>query len=507
MRHASLRSRFTVFSVCLLLFLHCSQLLFMSPLRAQTSPKPAPAGPGIAATSRPAMDAPSRKTIVVSAEGLADPNAPAYQRDKNLMLEDLRRDARSQCIEKAVAVFMDSRTMFENYAMLRQQILSRDQGSQGLIKQILKESELWIGDDGLAHMLMKCEVYVGDVQDALRAMSRSERRELIKEAGDPRISVAIFLRDADRSTDTEVIRSDVAENILKERIQGFGFRVWSEELATTLEAELMSKSSGENQMKTTIEAQKKMAADFFIKGEAKFKKISVKLPPSGVTVTKFALTSWSVKCIDTRTGEEILFNNQVPKKQTWPDEDQAIEAIGSMMGAEFSKELFIKHLQAPTMTYQLEVLGLPSYDVGQLLRKEFIGLRPVINIDFRNFDKSGLSLYEVEFSGGRQNFNDMVHTSILGPLNRKMGQNAFSLDMAQGQIVRLSYNGSKSAQEIMQTMNTSVPSQLADAPAERLRDIIKSEQALQKVSAIAPEAAQQLQGGQTNTPLETMKTF
>lgn len=446
-----------------------------------------------------------RKTIIVSAEGLADPNADTYQRDKGLMLEDLRRDAKSQCLEKAVGAYVESHTLMENYTLIRDQVLSR---SQGLIKQVLKESDPWNGEDGFAHLLMKCEVYVGGVQDALRETSRMERRMLLKEVGDPRISVAIFVRDADRSTDTEVIRSDIAENILKERIQSFGYRVWSEEMATTLEAELRSKSTVENQVQTTVEARRSMAADFFIKGEAKFKKISVTLPPSNVTVSKYALTSWSVKCIDTRTGEELLYNNQVPKKQTWPDEDQAIEAIGQLIGAEFSKEFFASHLQAPSHMYQLEVLGLPNYETGQLLRKEFIGLRPVLNIEFRNFDKNGLSLYEVEFTGGRSNFNDLVHTSILGPLNRKIGHEAFSLESAQGQVVRLGFKSSLTPQEVSQRLNGTAPSQLVEAAPERLRDLIKSEQALQKVAEVAPEAVKKLEGTASSSgTLDAVKGF
>jgi len=39
--------------------------------------------------------------IVITAEGLADPNADAYKRDKALMIEDPRRHANAQIREKA----------------------------------------------------------------------------------------------------------------------------------------------------------------------------------------------------------------------------------------------------------------------------------------------------------------------------------------------------------------------------------------------------------------------
>ncbi|MGB8146675.1 MAG: hypothetical protein WCF05_16130, partial [Chromatiaceae bacterium] len=52
-------------------------------------------------------------TITVTAEGLADPNAETYQRDKGLLIDDLRQDARRQVIEKAVGAFIDSTTLVE----------------------------------------------------------------------------------------------------------------------------------------------------------------------------------------------------------------------------------------------------------------------------------------------------------------------------------------------------------------------------------------------------------
>lgn len=437
----------------------------------------------------PALAQGGKKTMIVSAEGLADPNADTYKRDKGLMIEDLRNDAKRQCIEKAVGSYVESSTLMENYTLIRDKVLTR---ATGLIKQVIKESPPWVGDDGFAHMLIKCEVYVQDVRDALREMGKQERRSLIKDFGDPKISVAVFVMDADRGSGVAPQRSDVAENILKERFKKFGYRTWSEEMATSVEAKMETKSTKDNQVAATITASQKMAADFFVKGEAKFKKITVRLPPSNIEVSKYALTSWSVKCIDTRTGEEILYNNQVPKKITWPDEDQAIEAIGKLMGEEFSQDFFQDHLQAPSKIYQLQVAGLPSYDVGQELRKEFIGLRPVLNADFREFDKGGTSIYEVEFAGSRMSFNDLLNTTILAPLNQKMGASAFSLDSSSGQMVKVSFNGKFSEKELLNRLRELPPTSVAQAAPARLRDVVKSEATLQKVAAVAPETADSL---------------
>lgn len=431
------------------------------------------------------------KTIIVSAEGLADPNADAYKRDKALMVEDLRRDAKAQVIEKAVGSFVESSTLVENYALIRDRVLTR---SQGMIKSVIKESPPWIGDDGFAHMLIKAEVYVNNVRDALKEMGKGERRSIIKEYGDPKISVGIFIQDAERDTGVRPQRSDIAENILKERLKGFGYRVWSEDYTSKLKTEMMVKSSMENQVDATLSVQQSKAADFFIEGSAKFKRVSQTLQPANITVTKYVLTSWSVKCVDSHTGEEILYNNQIPKGKAWPNEDQAIEDIGKLIGEEFSKDFFTEHLQAPSKIFQLQVLGLPSYDVAQLLKKEFIGMRPVLNVDLRDFDKSGASLFEVEFAGSTDNFNNLLNSAVIAPLNQKFGEPAFSLDSARGNMIRVTYRSNLSADALTKQLNNTPPASFASASAERLKDVVKSEETLKRVAAVAPEAAKKIEG-------------
>ena len=445
---------------------------------------------------------PEPQTITVTAEGLADPNSPAYAKDKGLLLDDLRRDAKAQILEKAVGSYVETATLMENYALVSDKVFSR---SQGLIKKVLKESDPWIGDDGFAHLLMKAEVFTGELEQALNEMSKSERISLLKEKGDPRISVAIFIRDAARGPDIAPERSEIAENILKERIKSFGYRVWSEEQADKLAA---GGKDGEGEANKA--AARPDAADFSILGEAKFKAISAKLPASGLTITKYALTSFSVKCVDNHTGEEIYYNNKVPKKTTWPDEDQAIEEVGRMIGAEFSKEFFEEHLSAPSRIFQLQVEGLPSYDAGQLLKKEFIGLRGVLNVDFREFDKKGQSLYEIEFAGSRGNFNDFIYTAILEPLNKKVGGGAFDLESAHGDVVVLGYAAALDDKALTDKLKSAVPASLADASPERIKKLVKSEETMKKVAEVAPETVKTIEEGggvQAGSGLDAVKSF
>ncbi len=408
------------------------------------------------------------KTVIITAEGLADPNADTYQRDKGLLLDALRTDARRQCIEKAVGIYVESSTLTENYVLIRDSILSK---SKGLIKNIIKESDPWLGDDGFMHILLKAEVYVGAVKDSLQQMSKLERVSLIKEYGNPKISVAVTVRDADRASDTEVQRSQIAENIIIEGLTKFGYRVWSED----------STGIGKGRL------GQQNASDFAIVGDAKFKKLSAQLT-GGTTVTKYVLTSLTIRCTNNHTGEVVPPRTEVPKKKSWADEDGALEEVGRIISGEFSQEFFEDQLMQPSRIYQLQVMGLPDYDAGQLFKKEMLGLRPVLSVDFRSFDAEGMSNYEVEFAGGRENFTETIHTSVIKPLNRKFGERVFKLIAAQGDVARIAFAQQAASGEMLAKFNSMPPASIATASPERIRELVKSEETMKKIAAVNPES-------------------
>jgi hypothetical protein len=411
---------------------------------------------------------PASETLVVSAEGLADPAAEIYQSDKGLLLDALRQDALRQCVEKTVGTMVDSSTLVENFTLVQDRVLTR---SKGLIKRVLKQSDPWLGEDGFMHLLVKAEVYLGQVKEAVADLSRTERIDLIKEYGNPKIAVLVEVRDAARGGDVVVERSAVAENLLKERLSGFGYRVWA--------------------VADASDARTK-GADFLISGEAKFKALSARLPTSGITVTKHVLTSWTVQCKDVQTEEELYFNNKGPRAKSWADEDAALEDIGRMIGEEFSQDFFERHLMAPTRIFQMQIDGLADYDTGVLLKKELIGLRPVINVELRDYRADGSSLFEVEFSGQRGNFAQILNASVIAPLNAKLGRSAFRLVSSSGQAVRLTCDSGKDPAEMVAAFNSLPPASLADAPPERLRELIQSDTAQAKVQAINPTGVEQM---------------
>jgi serine/threonine-protein kinase len=166
-----------------------------------------------------------------------------------------------------------------------------------------------------------------------------------------------------------------------------------------------------------------------------------------------------------------------------------------MIGSEFSREFFEQRLMGPSKIYELHVLGLPSYDFGVLFKREMIGLRPVLNVDFRTFTSEGISLYEVEFSGATSNFAQLVNSAVIKPLNAKLGERAFSLLSLEQGVVKVSFESHKDADALLAEFNKKPPAALASASPERLRNVIKDEATLERVAEVNPEAVAELRKG------------
>lgn len=407
------------------------------------------------------------KTLVVTAEGLADPTAAAYQKDHAMMMDDLRLDARRQAIEKAVGVYVESSTLVENYLLIEDQVLSR---SSGLIKQILDQSSPRLGEDGLMHLNITAEVFISAVKQALDDLSRTSRKRLIRSYGDPTISVAIVVKDAKRGSETAPENSPIAENILKEHFVDFGYRVWSEDYTKILRAEAGARKTG------------RRIADFTVVGEVKFKQTAVTLKASGLKLTKHALTSWTVKCLNNHTGEEIYFNNKVPRKKAWADEDQALEEIGSMIGQEFNKEFFEYELLKPSKLVEIQLSGVSDYDTALLFKNEFNGLRNILSTEIQNFDAAGLTIFEVECTGGSKNIAQLINNGVLNPLNRKLSSMKLQLQSFHGNVVQIKASQSAPPEIIKQEFITRPPASLAVASQDRIKRLIKDPDTLKSIS-------------------------
>ena len=396
------------------------------------------------ATATPAAAA-QRNELVISAVGYADPSDPRYASDPGLLKAELREDAKRQLVEKAVGLYVQSGSMAQNYDILRSKLLSR---SGDFIDAVIQEDQPQTGKDGLVSVTTRASVRVREVQKSLNQMSRDERIDFIRNNGDPKISVAI----ATKPEEGQAQRSPVAENLLKERIQSFGFRTWSEEAT-------------------------QKGADFSVIGEAKFKKLSATLAASGITIEKTVLTSWTVKCIDKQSGEEIYFNTQIPEKQSWATEDQALSDIGKLIGEEFSKNFFLQHFRFAGQKVRLNLSALPGKDTTLQVLHEITGLRSVLDVK-----PAGSNSFDLELAGGIGSLGDLVAATIVQPINHKLGRSCLSVGSVSGSEVSIALDSSCKDPALLGKLDTLPAASLYDAPPARRSAVIKNPETLKKLS-------------------------
>jgi serine/threonine-protein kinase len=433
-------------------------------------------------------------TMLISAVGLADPGDKKYQSDKALLNADLRADSKSQLIEKAIALYLDRTSLDKNYALLRDRLMAK---SSGYILNIVSESEPQLGKDGLMHVTTQATVKVRDVQKSLNDMARDERIDFIRNNGDPRISVSISVRG--EGADAPAQNSQVAENLLKERIKSFGFRIVSDDaqakaalgkdVAVAALDDIGMKKLSANLAKSGIKLDKLIdddatgaatpgkGPDFAVVGEARIKKLSAKLPASGITVEKYLLTSWTVKCIDTQSGEEIYYNNKLPVAAgSWATEEQALAAIGD----EFSRDFFLQHFAAGGQQVRLKFEGLPDQVFQQAVARELVGLEQVINL--AQHSKGGESaIFDLNLSGSGP-LNDLVAGAVLKPLNAKLGKPCFDLGAIAGNRISVNFDKACRDPAVISRFDVNPPASLYEAPSIRQNWVLKDPNAVKKLS-------------------------
>jgi serine/threonine-protein kinase len=420
--------------------------------QAQSASAPSQSTPAVPRTAPVAAAAPG--TMLISAVGLIDPSDPRYRGDQALLQSDLRADSKSQLVEKALGLLLDSNSLARNYDVLKARLLSQ---SASFVPAVVREGEPQLGKDGLMSITTQGVVNVKAVQKSLNQMSRDERIDFIRASGNPKVALQVSVRDAD-ATDAPPQPSPVAENMLKERIKSFGFRTWSQGAA--------SDKGGGN-------------ADFLVQGEARVKKLSMRLPASGVTVSKYALTSWTVKCVDRETGEEIYYNTALPKGVgSWASEEEALQAIGSKIADEFSRDFFLQHVSLTGQKVTLNVDGMPTA-AEELLARELIGLPGVISATPR--PPASPRGYDLQLAGEGP-IGDLVAAAVLKPLNAKLGQACFSVRGIAGDQVSIDFDRRCAEAGVLSRLETNPPAALYGAPPGRQRTVVKDPELLRKLT-------------------------
>ncbi len=407
------------------------------------------AAPASASAATPAAVAgdppPEAGSIIISALGLADPKDPRFNGDASAAQAEARADAQRQLVEKVVSLYVDHNSLNKHYALVEQKLLAQP---GAFIKSVLQEGTPATGKDGLLESETRAVLKLRDIQKSLNQLSRSERIDFIRNNGDPKVSLQMTIANADTAQALAPARSILAENIVKERIKSFGFRVWA----------------NEGETKTAAAAK---GADFHIAGEAKVKLLSARLAASGLTVTKTVLTSWTVKAIDKASGEEIYLNTVMPKGQSWATEDLALADIGKQMGDEFSKNFFLQHFNFGVRPVTLDITGLPDAPTAKLILRELRSVRQVL--DARLLADTGK--YELQLPEGRA--LEVVQEAIIKPLNAKLGQICFTLASSNESQISLSFAKACTEAAVRGKLETMPPAGLLGAPASRGAPLLK----------------------------------
>ncbi len=408
---------------------------------AATAPAPAPVPAAQPVAAREPASEPGYVTI--SALGFVDPKDPKFNGDAAAAQAEARADAKRQLLEKALAMFVDNGSLKKNYALLEQRLF-KEPGNY--IKTVLQEAPPTTGKDGLVEAETRAVVKSRDLQKSLNQLSKEERVEFIRNNGDPKVAIQMNVANAETAQALPSARSQLAENVVKERIKSFGFRVWNEGDTAT----------GPNAR----------GADFVILGEAKVKPLSMRLAASGVTVTKTALTSWTVKAIDKATGEEIYLNTITPQGKSWNTEDQALAEIGKLVGEEFSKNFFLQYFNVGVRQTSLGVTGLPDAEAGKALLRELRGVRQVLDVQMTGSGQYRLVVAENAPA-------DLVQTAILKPLNTKMGRSCFELQSSGAAESTVAFSAACAEAAVRAKLDTVPPAGLLDAPPSRGQPLLK----------------------------------
>jgi eukaryotic-like serine/threonine-protein kinase len=405
--------------------------------------------PGAAGGSN---SSPGGDTAVISAVGLADPQDPSYSKNPTAVRRSVAADARRQLVEKAAALYVDPRSLNDHYGLLREKLLA---SSGNFITTVLAEPPPQLSKYGLVAGTVRATVKVREVQKSLNQLARAEGIEFIRNNGDPRIAVHVqTVLTASAAADTPQ-ESAVAENLLKERIRSFGFRIFDDTASKP---------------------------DFRIESEARLKKLSATLPASGLTIEKYVLTSWTVRAVDVTTGEEIFHNTTLPEKQSWGSQELALQDVGRLVGDEFSKTFFLQYFHFQPRHARLEFSNVPP-QVTESLLAEINASLGVLDTALAGH-KGNMIVIDTTLSGGSEaNLPDLLRRTVLGAINRKLGKDCFATGATtDNSSIAILFDSQCNDPGTLNRLESLPPGALMeDTSAPRLEDVIKNPETLRKL--------------------------
>ncbi len=411
-------------------------------------------------------------TIIVVAEGLSDAN---FYKDRRVAYDEALKDAKRQALEKAVGAFVSSRTLIENYQTISDTLETR---YQGFIKRIIKIVDGREQQDGFYHVWIKAEVYTKPLGEAVKRFTTEERRQIIKQYGNPTFAVKI---DVISDENQRIIQQcDVCETEIADRLRRFGYRLvdWQGmEDYIRNQAKLLNVETGE--LASAKYSISKKPSDILVLGQVKLRR-NRPVVIAGMTVQTVSLTSWSIRAIATHTNQIIFSKNFRPSKKAYNDEDEAIMDVGRMAGRLFSSDIFKNYVASPVREINLAVYGIKDRRIAKDFKRDLLSARSITGVRFREYYRGIEAVFDIDYVGTREEFTTYLNSEFLKALNRKYGQNTFVIEQESGNLVKIKVL--KSENITRESINEGPPIAITVAPPARIKQVVKTKETLSKVA-------------------------
>ena len=202
---------------------------------------------------------------------------------------------------------------------------------------------------------------------------------------------------------------------------------------------------------------------------------------SGLTIEKFALTSWSIRAVDVRTGEEIYHNTTIPQKKTGRARKSRSRRSADSSVPSFSKEFFLEYFDFGAQKVRLRFTGLPPASSSAVLPEINATLR-VLNAGPLKEDGADIVI-DTDLSGGASmSPADLVQQTLLDSLNRKLGKTCFTIVGAAAAEVHVLFDATCTSAATLNRLDTLPPEALIDSPLLRIEDVVKDPKQLRRVN-------------------------
>ncbi|HKP67559.1 MAG TPA: serine/threonine protein kinase, partial [Casimicrobiaceae bacterium] len=163
---------------------------------------------------------------------------------------------------------------------------------------------------------------------------------------------------------------------------------------------------------------------------------------------------------------------------SWATEEEALRAIGARVADQFSRDLFLQHVNVTGHKITLAVTGMPDVATEELLGRELMGLPSVIAAHPGPPASPRIYDLQVAHAGAPA---DAVATDVIAPLNAKLGQPCFAAGAIDGTRVGVTFDA-RCADGMSRTrLETNPPAALYGAPPTRQKAIIKNPDTLRKL--------------------------